>query len=74
MRKVGMVILGIGAMLLVGYVGYYYVTLFVLNPDIPLILRLAITAIPVGLLLVLLSLIRERVRDIRRETFKEVDE
>ncbi|MGQ9675897.1 MAG: hypothetical protein ACUVX1_09540 [Chloroflexota bacterium] len=73
MRKVGVVVLGIGAVLLIGYFGFYYVTLFALNPDIPVVLRLAFTAIPVGLLLILVSLVRERVNDMRRETFKEVD-
>lgn len=74
MRTLGMVLLVIGAGILFVYVGYYCVVGFVLNPEIPLPIRGAITAVILGLLLVLASLIRERYRDMKQERFRGVEE
>ena len=74
LRKTGLILVGIGGATLLTYIGYYYVTLFLLNPVIPLIIRLALTAIPLGFLLVLASLVRERLRDKKREDFKGVED
>lgn len=74
LRKAGLILVGVGGATLVAYIGYYYVTLFLLNAVIPFPIRLALTAIPLGLLLVLASLVRERLRDKKREDFKGVED
>lgn len=73
MRTLGMVLLAIGAGILFVYVGYYYIVGFVLNTQIPLVIRVAVTAIVLGVLLVLVSIIRERYRDMKQERFKGVE-
>ena len=73
MRILGYVLAILGAAALVLYAAYYFVVGFLLDPDISLIVRVAVTGIVVGGLLVIASLIRERMRDQRRESFREVE-
>lgn len=74
MRLLGfaLVIVGVGILLLYG--AYVFVVSFVLDPSIDPLVRLAVTVVAIGGILVLGSLIRERFRDLRRESFKEVEE
>jgi hypothetical protein len=73
MRTLGYALALVGAAALVLYGGYYFVIDFVLDPDISLIVRLAVTGIVVGGLLVIVSLIRERIREQGRESFRGVE-
>lgn len=72
-RMLGSGLAILGAALLVLYLGYHFVVGFVLYAGIPLIVRMAITSIVVGGLLVIASLIRERIREQRQESSREVE-
>jgi hypothetical protein len=73
MRTLGYALALLGAAALVLYGGYYFVVDFVLDPDVSLVVRVAVTGIVVGGVLVVASLIRERARDQKRESFREVE-
>jgi hypothetical protein len=73
MRILGYALAILGAAALVLYGGYYFVVDFVLDPDVSVIVRVAVTGIVVGGALVVGSLIRERIRDQKQESFREVE-
>lgn len=62
----GIILVILGAFLLAGYPLY----LFVQSPGIPAIVKLGIVALFVGFLVILLSLVRERFMDVRKEKQK----
>ncbi len=62
----GIVLVILGAFLLAGYPLY----LFVQSPGIPAIVRLGVVALFVGFLVIILSLVRERLMDVRKEKQK----
>ncbi len=59
----GVSLLVLGILIIVGY-GLY---LFALAEDVPLIIRTGVIVIFLGIVVVLLSLIRERLRDLKKE-------
>ena len=73
MRKLGGALLGIGLGILVGW-GFYW--LFDLAfPELPLIVKIGITAVVIGLTILLMSLVRERIKTSKeeRKKFKGVE-
>jgi len=62
----GIILVILGAFLLAGYPLY----LFVQSPGIPAIVRLGVVALFAGFLVILLSLVRERFMDVRKEKQK----
>lgn len=73
MRTVGYALAILGAGMLAVYAGYYFVVDFLLNDDVLLIVRMAVAGIVVGGVLVVASLIRERIREQGRESFRDVE-
>lgn len=73
MRKLGVIMLGVGGGIAAGYFIYYLVTVVV--QFMPLSLRIAIAAATLGVIIVLVSLVRERVKSARedKQKFKGVD-
>lgn len=72
MLRLGLGLVAIGAAALLIYGGYFFVTLFLLDAEVSLIARVSVTVIVFGVLLMLLSLIRERYRDMMQESFRGV--
>ncbi|MCD5413190.1 MAG: hypothetical protein LR006_03700 [Dehalococcoidia bacterium] len=74
MQKIGLFLLAAGAAVIVGYGVYYLVEYVVGHLAWPL--RIAIAAAPAGGILILASLIRERVKKSKEEgdRFKGVDQ
>ncbi|UCD07149.1 MAG: hypothetical protein JSW41_04970 [Candidatus Aenigmatarchaeota archaeon] len=62
-QTLGVSLLVLGILIIVGY-GLY---LFALAEDVPLIIRTGVIVIFLGIVVVLLSLIRERLRDLKKE-------
>ena len=60
-----LLILGIGV--ICGYASYSYVTKFMTNDDIPLIIRFAGIFVPLGMITLLLSVIVDRIKSKREE-------
>ena len=68
-QKIGFSLVGVGVLALIGW----SVQDFFLASDIPLLVRIAVGAIGAGLLVLLGSVIKDRVVAVRTDDFKEVD-
>ena len=66
-----LLILGIGV--ICGYASYSYVTKFMTNDDIPLIIRFAGIFVPLGMIILLLSVIVDRIKSKERTYLKDLD-
>jgi hypothetical protein len=73
MRKIGGILLAVGLGILTGWGLYWFFSLAFLS--LPLPVKIAVTAIAVGLIILLASLIweRHRVSKQEKEKFKEVE-
>lgn len=60
-RRVGWILLSIGSILLTSYGLYYVVARLLLQGDIPLVIRLGVVALVVGLCTLVVSVLRERI-------------
>ena len=67
----GLLLIGLAGMLGVGV--YYALEALFASDDMPLVLRLSITAVIVGFVLLVASVIRDRIRESKTERFEEVD-
>ena len=72
MLKLGLGLVAVGVAALIVYGGYYFVALFLLDPEVSLVVRVGIAAVVLGVLFMLVSLIRERYRDMSQESFRGV--
>ena len=71
MRIVGVFLLIAGGVTALGLILYWFVTAII--GFLPLVLKAAIVTAIVGFILLMVSLIRERIRAARTEEFKEVE-
>ena len=62
-----------GALVLVGYGAYNIFPALIRADDVPLIIRLAITAIAIGFAILLMYVVVDRIRTSKSEKFEEVD-
>jgi predicted anti-sigma-YlaC factor YlaD len=60
-RRVGWILISIGAILLTSYGVYYLIASLLLQGNIPLIVRIGIVALVVGFCTLLVSVLRERI-------------
>lgn len=72
-RRVGWILLSIGAMVLVGYGLYELVVFLVADGELAWWIRAAIGAACLGLAILLISVIRERLFVWRRDPYREVE-
>jgi anti-sigma factor RsiW len=72
-RKVGWILLSIGAAVLVGYGLYELVVFLVSAAELAWWIRAAIGAVCLGLAVLLISVIRERIFVWKRDPYKEVE-
>ena len=63
--SVFLLILGVGV--ICGYASYSYVTKFVANDDIPLIIRFAGILVPLGLIILFISVLVDRIKSKREK-------
>lgn len=73
MKNIGAIIFGIGATLLVGYWAYEAIIFVLLENDLPLIIRIGIAGILIGIVVVLFGLIVERITDKKTEKIYDVN-
>ncbi len=71
-RGTGWILLSISAILLLGIGAYCLCMDFFLNPDKPILLKIAVGAGILGLVVLLVSVIRERLFAYNRDRYKEV--
>lgn len=72
-RRIGWILFSIGAIIILFFGGYKLVEGLVQAPDVPLLFKVAILSVLGGLVVLLVSLARERIFVRKRERYKEVE-
>tara|TARA_B100000029_G_scaffold504881_1_gene584562 strand:- start:114 stop:347 length:234 start_codon:yes stop_codon:yes gene_type:complete len=72
MARIGIVLILVGFLTLLGYGMYSLLVVIYSTEDIPLIIRMAVPIIIGGLMVLIVSVVRDRLRDRRNEKFREV--
>tara|TARA_Y100000590_G_scaffold18244_1_gene21673 strand:+ start:2674 stop:2907 length:234 start_codon:yes stop_codon:yes gene_type:complete len=72
MARIGIVLILVGFLTLLGYGMYSLLVIIYSTEDIPLIIRMAVPIIIGGLMVLIVSVVRDRLRDRRNEKFREV--
>jgi predicted anti-sigma-YlaC factor YlaD len=72
-RGIGWILVSIGAMILLFFSGYHVLREIILDPDLPLVVKGGILCGLAGVVVLLVSLIRERVFVNKRERYKEIE-
>ena len=69
LQKLAFVLIGLGGLALIGWM----VRGFFSSPEVPLVVRIAVGAIAVGILVLFGVAIRDRLAKSKKQDFKEVD-
>jgi hypothetical protein len=72
-RGIGWILVSIGAMILLFFTGYHALKEVILDPGLPLVVKGGILCGLAGVIVLLVSLIRERVFVNKRERYKEIE-
>ena len=72
-RRIGWILFSIGAIILIFFGGYKAVEGIIHDPATPLLLKLGILTAMAGIVVLLVSLLRERLFVRKRERYKEVE-
>ena len=72
MARIGIVLILVGFLTLLGYGMYSLLVVIYSTEDIPLIIKLAVPVLIGGLMVLIVSVGRDRIRDRRNEKFREV--
>lgn len=72
-RSVGWILTSIGAIILLFYGGYKAVENIIKNPSIPLFLKIGILSLLLGIVILFVSVLRERIYIRKKERYKEVE-
>jgi len=71
-RGIGWILLSVGAIFLLCFGLWQALTQFYIDPNVSLFVKIGITAVGAGLIVLLVSLIRERLFAYHRDRYKEV--
>jgi len=72
-RRIGWILLSIGAMILLFFGGYKAIEGIIQDPATPLVFKVGILALLGGVVVLLVSLLREQIFVRKRERYKEVE-
>ena len=72
MARIGIVLILVGFLTLLGYGMYSLLVAIYSTEDIPFIIKLAVPVLIGGLMVLIVSVGRDRLRDRRNEKFREV--
>jgi predicted anti-sigma-YlaC factor YlaD len=72
-RKIGWILLSIGAMILLFFGGYKAIEGIIQDPSLSFLLKVGILAVLGGVVVLLVSLLREQIFVHKRERYKEVE-
>jgi membrane-anchored glycerophosphoryl diester phosphodiesterase (GDPDase) len=72
-RKVGWILLSIGAMILLFFGGYKLIESIIKDPGCPVLLKIGILAALAGVVILIVSLTREQLFSYKRERYKEIE-
>lgn len=71
-RGLGWILTSIGAIIVIGYALFQGLGQFYFDPQVPLIIKIGVGALAIGLVVLVVSLVRERLFAYRRDRYKEV--
>lgn len=71
-RGIGWLLFGVGLVLLGGYALWQFLSGFLLDPEVPIVVRAGVSAVSIGVLVLLASVARETLRSFRSERYREV--
>jgi hypothetical protein len=71
-RNAGWVVLSLGVILLMGYGAWHFTSDFLLNSEVSIVLRLGTGAVLLATIILLVSVLRERLFTRKNERYKEV--
>jgi predicted anti-sigma-YlaC factor YlaD len=72
-RRIGWILFSVGAIILLFFGGYKMVESLIQDPTTPLLLKVGILAALAGVIVLLVSVLRERIFVRKRERYKEVE-
>ena len=72
-RRIGWILLSIGGMILLFFGGYKAIEGIIQDPSIPILLKVGILTVLGGMVVLLVSLLREQIFVHKRERYKEVE-
>lgn len=72
-RRIGWILLSIGAMIFLFFGGYKMVEGIIHDPSTPLFIKAGILAVIAGVVVLLVSVLRERLYVRKRERYKEIE-
>ena len=67
LNTIGLTIFSLGALVLIGYGLYELVAALWQDTDIPIIIKLGIVGVILGVLILLIALVSERIKDNKKE-------
>jgi predicted anti-sigma-YlaC factor YlaD len=71
-RKIGWIVLSLGLIILIGVGAFPAIKDLILNPEIPLVLKVGLLIFSAGGIIVFVSILREQLFFWKRERYKEV--
>jgi predicted anti-sigma-YlaC factor YlaD len=72
-RGIGWILLSIGAVLILVFAAWNFLQNFLLDPSVPLYLKAGVSALILGLIVLLVSIVRERLFSKRHDRYDEVE-
>ena len=72
-RRLGWILFSVGAIILLFFGGYKMVESLIQDPTTPILLKVGILAVLAGVIILLVSVLRERIFVRKRERYKEVE-
>jgi len=71
-RGLGWILLSVGAIILIACGLYEFLSQFFADPEVSLLVKVGVSALGLGFIILLVSIIRERIFSYRRDRYKEV--
>lgn len=71
-RGIAWTLLSVSALLLLGYAAYHFATVFLADSGIPLMVRIGTAGFTLGVLLLLIGALRERIRAFASDPFRRI--
>ncbi len=71
-RGIGWILLSVGAIILLSFGAFHFVQDFLLDPEPPLIMKIGVSTATLGVIILLVSVLRERLFIRKTERYKEI--
>ncbi len=71
-RGIGWILLSVGAIILLSFGVFHFVQDFLLDPEPPLIMKIGVSTATLGVIILLVSVLRERLFIRKTERYKEI--